>query len=100
MVVVPAKRTTAGKVTVPVVVSSVQSHWQGTLKLVCWPGVAGSRSIVLGTNAAPLLPAVSFANGTSVTAAGPVVVVLSLLAVGAAGALTPTDKLAWFEVVP
>src|SRR5215213_7175239 len=100
MLDIPVKPTSGKNATCPVVVLSVQTPSPATLKLVCWPDVVGSRSIVLGTNVAPLPPAVSFPTGVSSAGVVPIVLVLSAFAVGAAGAPTVTDSVAWFELVP
>src|SRR5689334_7429054 len=94
IIAVPLKPDTGRNVTWPVLVSSAQIPLPATVRVVCWPGAVGSRSMVLGTSVAPLPPAVSFAAGVKIAGFVPVVVVASLLAVGAAGALTVIDRIA------
>src|SRR5689334_16272164 len=98
IVAVPTKPVAGVNVTVPLLASSAQTPSPATFKLVCWPAVVGSRSIVLGCSVASP-NAVSLAAGTSATGLVPVVVVLSELATGGAGGLTVTERLAWFEIV-
>ena len=73
------KPTLGKKVTLPEL-STCQKPSPGTMKVVCWPGVAGSRSTVLGSRS--LFGSVSLAVTFRVTGPGGLFSELSLTATG------------------
>ena len=83
------------KSTSPVVVSTIQMLPLASVKVVCCPAVLGSRSMVLMTIVLPVPCAVSFAVMLGrVTGVFNRVILLSSVAVGGAGVVTVTLRLA------
>jgi hypothetical protein len=95
---VPTKPLTGVKVTCPL--GSLENvPLPGTLNVLCTPGVAGSRSSVVGARLAPVL-AVSLLGAVRLTGVLKVVVVESLVATGATGGVTVTVMLAGLLACP